>query len=75
MTAFGARCISHLSWGEAKSSNYSVFWNVKFICVRRKRNTIYVDQLLDKNQVYAEDADFDFVVKFIKGRCVKAKIK
>ena len=58
----------------AKSSSTSVFKDVEFIRVRRKRNTIHVDQLLDKNQVYAEDADFDFVEKFIKGRCVKAKI-
>ena len=58
----------------AKSSSTSVFKDVEFIRVRRKRNTIHVDQLLDKNQVYAEDADFDFVEKFIKDRCVKAKI-
>ncbi len=58
----------------AKSSSTSVFKNVEFIRVRRKRNTIHVDQLLDKNQVYAEDADFDFVEKFIKEHCVKAKI-
>lgn len=58
----------------AKSSSTSVFKDVEFIRVHRKRNTIHVDQLLDKNQVYAEDADFDFVEKFIKDRCVKAKI-
>lgn len=59
----------------AKSASTSIFKDVEFIRVRRKRNTIHVDQLLDKNQVYAEDADFDFVEKFIKDRCVKAKIK
>ena len=59
----------------AKSASTSVFRNVEFIRVRRKQNTIHVDQLLDKNQVYAEDADFDFVEKFIKDRCVKAKVK
>ena len=59
----------------SKSSSTSIFKDVEFIRVRRKRNTIHVDQLLDKNQVYAEDADFDFVEKFIKDRCVKAKIK
>ena len=59
----------------AKSSSTSVFREVEFLRIRRKRNTIHVEQLLDKNQVYAEDADFDFVEKFIKDRCVKAKIK
>lgn len=59
----------------AKSASTSVFREVEFIRVRRKRNTIHVDQLLDKNQVYAEDADFDFVEKFIKDRCVKAKVR
>ena len=58
----------------AKQSSTSIFKDVEFIRVRRKRNTIHVDQLLDKNQVYAADADFDFVEKFIKDRCVKAKI-
>ena len=58
----------------AKSSSTSVFKDVEVIRVRRKRDTIHVDQMLDKNQVYAEDADFDFVAEFIKARCVKAKI-
>lgn len=57
----------------AKNISTSAFKNVEFVTVRRKRNTIHVNQLLDKNQVYAEDADFDFVEKFIKDRCVKAK--
>ncbi len=59
----------------AKASSTSVFKNVEFIRVRRRFHTIHVDQLLDKNQVYAGDADFDFVEKFIKERCIKAKIK
>ena len=59
----------------AKSASTSIFKDVEFIRIRRNRNTIHVDQLLDKNQVYVEDADFDFVAKFIKDRCVKAKIK
>ena len=59
----------------AKAASTSEFKNVEFIRVRRKFHTIHVDQLLDKNQVYCEDADFDFVEKFIKERCVKAKIR
>ena len=59
----------------ARDTKTSVFKNVEYVKVRRKRNTIHVDYKLDKNQVYAEDADFDFVEKFIKDRCTKAKIK
>ena len=59
----------------ARDTKTSELRNVEFVKVRRKRHTIHVDYLLDKNQVYAEDADFDFVEKFILDRCVKAKIK
>ncbi len=58
-----------------KGTSTSVFKDVEYLRIRRKRNTIHVDMLLDKNQVYAEDADFDFVEKFIRDRCVKAKIR
>lgn len=59
----------------AKSSSKSNFKEVETVKVRRKHNTIHVNQLFDKNQVYAEEADFDFVEKFITERCTKAKIK
>ena len=59
----------------AKGASTSIFKDVEYLRVRRKRHTIHVDQLLDKNQVYAENADFDFVEQFIRERCVKAKIK
>lgn len=59
----------------ARDTKTSEFRSVEFVKVRRKRHTIHVDYLFDKNQVYAEDADFDFVEKFIKDRCIKAKIK
>ena len=59
----------------AKNTSTSEFKNVETVKVRRRRHTIHVNQLLDKNQVYAEDGDFDFVEKFIKDRCVKAKLK
>ena len=57
-----------------KGPSTSIFKEVEYLRIRRKRHTIHADQLLDKNQVYAVDADFDFVEKFIKDRCVKAKI-
>ena len=59
----------------ARSTSTSELQNVEYLKVRRKRHTIHVDYLLDKNQVYAEDADFDFVERFLKEHCVKAKIK
>ena len=59
----------------ARNTSTSEFKNVEIVKVRRKRHTIHVNQLLDKNQVYAEDADFDFVEKYILDRCVKAKVK
>lgn len=59
----------------SKSASTSEFKSVETVKVRRKRHTIHVNQLLDKNQVYAEDRDFDFVERFILARCVKAKRK
>ncbi len=59
----------------AKNISTSIFKDVEYLRIRRNRNTIHVDQLLDKNQVYAEDPDFDFVAEFIRERCVKAKMR
>ena len=50
-------------------------WNCcRTLRIRRKQNTINVDYTPDKSPIYVEDADFDFVEKFIRDRCVKAKI-
>ena len=43
----------------ARSASTSELKNVAVLKVRRRRHTIHVNQLLEKNQVYAEDADFD----------------
>lgn len=48
--------------------------NVKNVKIRKRRHTIHVNQALSKNQVYAEDADFDFVERFLKEHCNNAKI-
>ena len=58
-----------------RSESTSEFKNVRTVKTRKRRNVIYVNQLLNKNQVYAADADFDFVAEFIKSRCVNAKRK
>ena len=58
----------------SKSESTSEFANVRRVKVRKWKHTIHVNQLLDKNQVYAENEDFDFVAQFIKNHCPKAKI-
>ena len=59
----------------SKQSSTSVFDNVATVKVKRRRNTIHVNQALNKNQVYAAPEDFDFVEQFILSRCVKAKVR
>ncbi|MBO6302781.1 MAG: zinc ribbon domain-containing protein [Ruminiclostridium sp.] len=44
------------------------FAKVKSIKTRRGRQTIYVNEMLGKNQVYAELPDFDFVLSYINAR-------
>ena len=57
----------------SKTKSTSVFANVRRVKARRRFNLIKVNQLLDKNQVYVPDEDFDFVYDFIKSHCTKAK--
>ena len=59
----------------ARNESTSILKDVEFLKIRRKRNTIHVNYLLDKNQVYAADEDFDFVEQFLREHCVKAKLK
>ncbi len=59
----------------ARSSKTSELATVEYLKPRPKRNTIHVNHLLDKNQVYAEDADFDFVEQFLREHCTAARIK
>ena len=58
----------------ARNTSASVFRQVRKVKPVRRRHVIYVDQLLGHNQVYAEDADFDFVKDFIVEHCPNAKI-
>ena len=59
----------------AKSTSTSEWDKVKKVKARKRLQTIYVNSLLDHNQVYAEPADFDFVRDYIVSRCINAKIK
>ena len=56
-----------------RNSSTSVFANVRKVKARRRLHLIKVNQLLNKNQVYVPDEDFDFVYDFIKSRCPNAK--
>ena len=59
-----------------RQSLYTDFSKVRSIKVREKRNVIYVNETLSRNQVYAEDEDFDFVRDYIIAHCPKGiKIK
>ena len=53
----------------------SVFSSVTCVKIKKNRNTIHLSQGLFKNQVYAEDTDFDFVESFIRSHCDKSKIR
>ena len=49
-----------------RTTMYSDFKRVRKVKVNRAMHTIYVNELLGRNQVYAEDADFDFVLSYIR---------
>ena len=57
----------------AKTKSTSEFANVRRVKGRRRLNLIKVNQLLNKNQVYVADEDFDFVYDYIRSHCVNAK--
>jgi hypothetical protein len=58
-----------------KYRSVSDFKIVKSVKGSRGRNTIYVNQLLEKNQVYVSDEDYDFVYGFIVEHCPSARVK
>ncbi len=58
----------------SKKSMLSSFAKVKKIVVHEKRNVIYVNEQFSRNQIYADPADFAFVIEHIISRCTKAKV-
>ena len=56
-----------------RDSSSSSFPHVRKVKAVRRRHVIYVNQLLNHNQVYAEAPDFDFVRDFIIRHCTNAK--
>ncbi len=63
-TVAGAGLIS-----AARQSMHTDFSKVKSIRIREKRHTIYLNETLFHNQVYAEPADFSFIREYILGHC------
>ncbi|MBQ6555473.1 MAG: zinc ribbon domain-containing protein [Firmicutes bacterium] len=51
-----------------RSSMSSSFAYVRKVKAVKRRNVIYVNELLDKNQIYAAKEDFDFVLDYILAR-------
>lgn len=58
----------------SKQSLISNFDQVKTIVVREKRNVIYLNESLTRNQVYADAADFAFIRDYIISCCKKARV-
>lgn len=56
-----------------KTSSVSEFAKVRRVKAYRRLHLIKVNQLLEKNQVYVPDEDFDFVYDYIRSRCTNAK--
>ncbi|MBQ6176220.1 MAG: hypothetical protein IJK29_03380 [Bacteroidales bacterium] len=57
----------------SKQSSSSEFQKVRRVVARRYLHLIKVNGLLERNQVYVADEDFDFVCQYIKSRCTNAK--
>lgn len=58
----------------SKNIQESEFRSVRSIIGRRNRNTIYLCQMLMRNQIYVRNEDFDFVWRYICERCPNAKV-
>ena len=56
-----------------KDVSTSEFKKVRRVTARRRLHLIKVNQLLERNQVYASAEEFDFVFHYIKSHCVNAK--
>lgn len=63
LTAAGSGMLS-----ATKNTSTSYFADVKQVKANRAMHVIRVNQLLNRNQIYAEDADFDFVLQYIQER-------
>ena len=69
-TAIGAGLLS--ATGGSLSSRLI---NVRRITAVRSKHLIKVHSLLKRNQVYVDDAGFDFVLNYLAGHCPNARVK
>lgn len=58
----------------SKKSSYSDFGKVKKIVFNPARNVIYLNQTLERNQVYAAQQDFEQISSYILDHCPKATV-
>jgi hypothetical protein len=58
----------------SKNASSSHFDMVRKVINKKNFHCIKVNELMEKNQVYVADEDFDFVWEFITQQCTKAKI-
>ena len=59
----------------ARTSMYTSFDDVKELEFLPKQHLIRVNETLNRNQVYVEDEDFNFVADFLRVHCRNAKVK
>ncbi|MEA1975450.1 MAG: hypothetical protein U9N10_07870 [Bacillota bacterium] len=59
----------------SKQNLYCSFSKVKTVTINKKRHVIYVNETLNRNQVYVDTADFDLVKDYIIKHSTNAKIK
>lgn len=57
----------------SRTESSSDFSKVRTVKAFPRRNLIKVNQLLERNQVYVPDEDFDFVLEYIRSRCPRMK--
>ncbi|MHB1150982.1 MAG: hypothetical protein ACYCWE_01070 [Eubacteriales bacterium] len=71
ITAVGVNMIAG-----SRQSMYSSFKSVNKVKAKRRRNVLYVNEMLNHNQIYASPEQFDYVFNFIKEHCPSSvKIK
>ncbi|MBP7279864.1 MAG: hypothetical protein KBA11_10675, partial [Sedimentibacter sp.] len=57
--------------GASKKSMYTNFKKVKSVKFSPGMNTVYLNESLNKNQIYAEKEDYPFIKEFILENCPK----
>ncbi len=58
----------------SKKSSYSQFSKVKSIRAKKSRQVIYVNESLERNQIYVAAEDFDEVLDYLVSHCKKASL-